>query len=317
MSDALPSNQKTLHQRAMSFLSELQNTRNWDQVVLYDLIREMLDANWQRPVTTTKDSARVQGFWSPDRKYITTVIVTDDSINVIDDNGRTWRTTSVERLCGDPSPVETTDDSAAFAEFANYIAREMPEGTVIGDPAWWAPRLWRFARYAKSLRTPTGESSPSETTRELVAESPQGCASESPSPLKAAAEHQGMTFECATCRATVTLSFTDQSKRSLDIRNLAGWNAAPNGVWCPQCSKTKGYVLGYLNSGPLPSPSTPSTRPDPLADVRWICEHCTTVNGIDDEKCLGCRKPRSQVKTSREPGYMGDINGPGCDPDVP
>jgi hypothetical protein len=26
---------------------------------------------------------------------------------------------------------------------------------------------------------------------------------------------------------------------------------------------------------------------------------------------------QSAVKTSREPGYMGDINGPGCDPDVP
>jgi len=27
--------------------------------------------------------------------------------------------------------------------------------------------------------------------------------------------------------------------------------------------------------------------------------------------------PPEQVKTSREPGYLGDINGPGLDPDVP
>jgi hypothetical protein len=42
---------------------------------------------------------------------------------------------------------------------------------------------------------------------------------------------------------------------------------------------------------------------DPLAGVRWICGSCTTVNGIDDEQCLGCRKPREekdarQVKTT-------------------
>lgn len=35
-------------------------------------------------------------------------------------------------------------------------------------------------------------------------------------------------------------------------------------------------------------------REDPLADVRWICSHCTTVNGIDSVACLGCRKPREE-----------------------
>lgn len=41
-------------------------------------------------------------------------------------------------------------DLVSYAEFAKYIVREMPEGTVIGDPAWWAPRIWRFARHALS-----------------------------------------------------------------------------------------------------------------------------------------------------------------------
>jgi hypothetical protein len=34
-------------------------------------------------------------------------------------------------------------------------------------------------------------------------------------------------------------------------------------------------------------------------------------------KEAGCIAVIRAVKTSRKPGYMGDINGPGCDPDVP
>lgn len=30
-------------------------------------------------------------------------------------------------------------------DFAAWLAREMPAGTVIGDPAWWAPRIARAA----------------------------------------------------------------------------------------------------------------------------------------------------------------------------
>lgn len=84
-------------------------------------------------------------------------------------------------------------DKDAFSQFAEYIAREMPEGTVIGDPAWWAPRLWRFARYAfeqgqgdaykpecapaKATRAQTGQlsptvQSPSETTAEHICGTP-------------------------------------------------------------------------------------------------------------------------------------------------
>jgi hypothetical protein len=31
---------------------------------------------------------------------------------------------------------------------------------------------------------------------------------------------------------------------------------------------------------------------DPNAPFRWICIHCDTVSGIDDQACLGCKKPR-------------------------
>jgi len=30
--------------------------------------------------------------------------------------------------------------------FETWLAREMPAGTVIGDPAWWAPRILRKAQ---------------------------------------------------------------------------------------------------------------------------------------------------------------------------
>jgi hypothetical protein len=41
-----------------------------------------------------------------------------------------------------PEPVAPKDE-AWFANFAAWLAREMPAGTVIGDPLWWAPRIAR------------------------------------------------------------------------------------------------------------------------------------------------------------------------------
>lgn len=45
------------------------------------------------------------------------------------------------------------------------------------------------------------------------------------------------------------------------------------------------------------------TPVDPLAAVRWICPKCTTVNGIDDETCLGgsCGTKRPTEKTDSKP----------------
>ena len=38
----------------------------------------------------------------------------------------------------------------ALAEFSAYVVRNYPPGTIIGDPAWHAPRLLRAARAALS-----------------------------------------------------------------------------------------------------------------------------------------------------------------------
>jgi len=40
------------------------------------------------------------------------------------------------------SPPEPTDEQG-FANFAAWLAREMPANTIIGDPLWWAPRIAR------------------------------------------------------------------------------------------------------------------------------------------------------------------------------
>jgi len=78
---------------------------------------------------------------------------------------------------------------------------------------------------------------------------------------------------------------------------------------CPCCASGKigqsGYDFRCANCGWLGSrvpwaPVSVKAKDDPLAGVRWICSACTTVNGIDDEKCLGCRKPREE-KDSRHP----------------
>ena len=39
-------------------------------------------------------------------------------------------------------PAPPTDEER-LADFAQWLAREMPPNTIIGDPLWWAPRIWR------------------------------------------------------------------------------------------------------------------------------------------------------------------------------
>ena len=41
-------------------------------------------------------------------------------------------------------PAPPTDEER-LADFAQWLAREMPPNTIIGDPLWWAPRIWRAA----------------------------------------------------------------------------------------------------------------------------------------------------------------------------
>lgn len=50
----LTSKTKSLQQRAMSFLSTLVNTHQWNYAQAYDLVRDMLDEKWnERPVHET------------------------------------------------------------------------------------------------------------------------------------------------------------------------------------------------------------------------------------------------------------------------
>lgn len=41
-----------------------------------------------------------------------------------------------------PAPSVTEESAAAFTE---WLCREMPPGTIIGDPKWWAPKIYRKA----------------------------------------------------------------------------------------------------------------------------------------------------------------------------
>ena len=43
-----------------------------------------------------------------------------------------------------PPPQPPTDEER-LADFTKWLAREMPPNTIIGDPLWWAPRIWRAA----------------------------------------------------------------------------------------------------------------------------------------------------------------------------
>ena len=54
-----------------------------------------------------------------------------------------------------PRPQGPTDEKW-FADFAAWLAREMPAGTVVADPLWWAPRIARavLARWARPAIEP-------------------------------------------------------------------------------------------------------------------------------------------------------------------
>lgn len=42
-------------------------------------------------------------------------------------------------------PPEPPTDEERLADFTKWLAREMPRNTIIGDPLWWAPRIWHAA----------------------------------------------------------------------------------------------------------------------------------------------------------------------------
>ena len=41
---------------------------------------------------------------------------------------------------------------------------------------------------------------------------------------------------------------------------------------------------------------------DPNAPFRWICIHCSTVSGTDDQHCLGCGKARYPLTAAKIKG---------------
>jgi hypothetical protein len=52
------------------------------------------------------------------------------------------------------SELPQSEKPARQASFEAWLCREMPEGTVIGDPKWWAPRIARA--FARSETAPSG-----------------------------------------------------------------------------------------------------------------------------------------------------------------
>jgi hypothetical protein len=51
-----------------------------------------------------------------------------------------------------PEPEGVTDEEEWYPGFADWLEREMPEGTVISDPLWWASKI---ADYLQRHARPT------------------------------------------------------------------------------------------------------------------------------------------------------------------
>jgi hypothetical protein len=52
-------------------------------------------------------------------------------------------------MATDPIPVRV---ESAAQQLAEWLARELPHGTSIYDPQWWAPRILRAVGFAELLR---------------------------------------------------------------------------------------------------------------------------------------------------------------------
>lgn len=52
-------------------------------------------------------------------------------------------------------------------QFKEWLKREMPEGTVIGNPEWWAKKIWQAALSAKSV-LPNQEPRDAQQLKECV-----------------------------------------------------------------------------------------------------------------------------------------------------
>lgn len=61
-----------------------------------------------------------------------------------------------------------------FYDFAQWLAKEMPAGTVIGDPQWWAPRIAR-AVTSRFLASPEEKAVPVAEHRDLWCEDYGAC----------------------------------------------------------------------------------------------------------------------------------------------
>lgn len=70
------------------------------------------------------------------------------------------------------SPSDAVLPQTADELFAQWLAREMPANTVIGDPAWWAPRIKNALLYAEKvgLSSPMQAISADDLTNLMTAE---------------------------------------------------------------------------------------------------------------------------------------------------
>ena len=63
-----------------------------------------------------------------------------------DDNHRQQYAAWLTSRLNQSPPAGARDAVTDGEKFADWLAREMPSGTIIGNPYWWAPRIIRALR---------------------------------------------------------------------------------------------------------------------------------------------------------------------------
>lgn len=100
----------------------------------------------------------------------------------------------------------------------------------------------------------------------------------------------------------------DAPIRAREAREQAEHEAAMAAYQTPEfkAALTK-ICLEAMRAAALSAPGTAAgTKDDPNAPFRWICIHCTTVNAVDIDVCVGCRKPRTLASVATPADAKGE-----------
>lgn len=178
------------------------------------------------------------------------------------------------------APVAAQAPQAEQTDFSAWLAREMPAGTIIGDPAWWAPRILRAAGQQPAIPAPTVEA----LRRERNAWIDAGYMGTIPAGFWLAPEKLTESMHAAGGRAIARSYGNDDWPHNV----YAAWRAA------------------------APQAPQPQAMPDDfLPSIKHLCVAARTTGGIagrDDGLCTALDRVEAMLEAVSDPDWRAQAS---------